>query len=42
MFSAMRLVTVNQAILTWFNAIHLKFDGKLNKLGYKLENLSSR
>ena len=47
MFLAMRLVTVNQAISTWLNAIHSKFDGKLDskfsgKLGCKIENLSSR
>ena len=40
MFSAMRLVTVNQAISTWVNAIHSKFHGKLDskfngKLGCK-------
>ena len=47
MFSAMRLVDVNQAISTWFNAIHSKFDGKLDskfngKLGCTFENLFSR
>ena len=47
MFSAMRLVGVNQAISTWFNAIHSKFDRKLDskfngKLECKFENLSSR
>ena len=43
----MRQFGVNQAISTWFNAIHSKFDGKLDskfngKLGCKFENLSSR
>ena len=43
----MRLLSVNQAISTWFNAIHSKFDKKLNfkfnrKSGYKFENLGSR
>ena len=47
MFSAMRLLSVNQAISTWFNAIHSKFDKKLDfkfnrKSGYKFENLGSR
>ena len=36
----MRLVSVNQAISTWFNAIYSKFDRKLDskfngKLGFK-------
>ena len=43
----MRLLSVNQAISTWFNAIHSKFDKKLDfkfnrKSGYKFENLGSR
>ena len=47
MFSTMHLVTVNQAMSTWFNTIHSKFDGKLDskfsgKLGCKFENLSYR
>ena len=47
MFSEMRLATVNQAISTWFIAIHSKFDGKLDskfsgKLVCKFKNLSSR
>ena len=43
----MRLVSVNQAISTWVNVIHSKFDVKLDykfngKLGCEFENLSSR
>ena len=45
MFSAIPLLTVNQAISTWFHAIHSKFDGNLDskfsgKLECKFENLS--